>query len=83
MTMLSNEAWESTFETRTLQSWKSSCLIRSWIACNCEIENCLERSLWTYTSTDRNGGNLSFKTRDKLGSLAIEELDAVSRYSVI
>jgi hypothetical protein len=36
--------------------------------------------LLTYTSTDRNGSYLSFKTRDELGSLAIEELDAISQH---
>lgn len=33
MTMLSKEAWESTFVIRTLLFWKSRDLILSWIAC--------------------------------------------------
>jgi hypothetical protein len=45
-----------------------------------EIE--LFDTLLNSTSTDRNGGNLSFKTRDELGSLAIEELNAVSKHGM-
>ena len=36
--------------------------------------------LVTYTSTDRNRSYLSFKTRNELGTLAIEELAPVSNH---
>lgn len=35
--------------------------------------------MMTYTSTDRDGSNLSFKTRNELGALAVEKLCFISR----
>lgn len=82
--MFLNDSWESTLDTRTLQSWMSSSLIRSLIAYIGILaqETASYLNAITYTLAHRHGNLLCFYTRDKLRALGIEKLQE-NKHSIL
>lgn len=86
MTMLSKDACVSTLETRTLQSWNSRALMRSWICYlyGTRLLAWLMLAIWSnewfflvvvfYLTSNRYISHLGLPAVDELGTLAIEEL---------